>query len=152
MGVKDGRLAVHAGGRPVLVDLTPRRVLDRDASIAAGTAIWNWDPPDLALRAHLVEARPGGGGVIEAAGAQGRTLRVELDPDGRLRIERNDGAARSWWGAAGARRDGARWEWGRAGTTTRLEVVEGRVVRWAARGHARRPPRRLRRSPRHRGA
>ena len=30
---------------------------------------------------------------------------------------------------------------GGAGTTTRLEVVEGRVVRWAARGHA--PDRRV---------
>ena len=65
------------------------------------------------------------------------TLRVELDPDGRLRIERNDGAARSWWAAPGARHDGSRWEWRRAGTTT-LEVVEGR--RWCAGRRAAMPP------------
>jgi hypothetical protein len=135
VAVKDGRLAVHAGGRPVLVDLTPGRVLDRDASVAAGTAIWHWDPPDLALRPDVVEARPDGGGVIEAAGRGDRALRVELWAGRRLRIERVDGARRSWWAAPGARRDGAGWEWRHAGTTTRLEVVEGRVVRWAARGY-----------------
>jgi len=124
----------------VLVDLTPGRVLDRAASVAAGTAMWHWEPPDLALTVDRCEATSGGGGTIEACGADGRTLRVELTADGVLRIERSDGATRSWWAAAGARHDGSTWMWDRP-IPTSLALRRGRLLVWSARGYT--PDRRV---------
>ena len=134
VSVKSGRLAVHAGGRPVLVDLTPGRVVDRAASVAAGTGIYRWDPPDLDMAIESVVERPDGGRIRAVHAPSGAFVVVDLRR-GRLRVERGDGATRAWWAAGGARRTGERWSWATSSGLSVMELVRGRLVRWSERGH-----------------
>ena len=134
VGMKSGRLAVHAGGRPVLVDLTPERVVDRAASVAAGTGIYRWDPPDLDMTIESVVETRDGGRIRAVHAPSGASVEAELRR-GRLRVERRDGATRAWWAAGGARRAAGGWEWAANGGRTVMEIVAGSLVSWAARGY-----------------
>ena len=91
VAVKSGRLAVHAGGRPVLMDLTPGRVLDLEASVAAGTGIWTLGSARTSTcTSHGVQHRPDGGRIVASAGS--KTLDVDLDAgrSANRRIRRRD--------------------------------------------------------------
>jgi hypothetical protein len=116
------------------VDLTPERVVDREASVATGTGIYRWEPPDLDMAIESVVERHDGGRIRAVNATSGASVEVDLRR-GRLRIERRDGATRSWWAGWGARRSGTHWEWAANGGQTIVELVRGRVVRWSSRDH-----------------
>jgi hypothetical protein len=130
-----GRVTIHAGGRVVLSDLEPARVLDPAASVAAGTAVHHWDPADRALvlerliddgtTARLRAVAPSGGAILE----------LELERPGRLRLRRLADQGRSWWCGAGIRltRQGMRWP-GRGAPT--LTLRRGRTVEVLRDGYA----------------
>lgn len=132
VGVDGGRVVVHRGGRPVLVDLVPERVLDRHGSEAAGTGVYRWEPGRLALAiTDVVDAA--GGSFVRAAHPSGTSLDVELLRSGSVRIRRTGDAARRWWSAGGAILDGDAIRYPAIQTVVR--VRSGRIVRYQARGY-----------------
>jgi hypothetical protein len=126
-----GRVTIHAGGHVVLADLDPVHRLDAERSVAAGTAIRTWDPPEMAITDTRLEDD---GSTARVVGTSlGARLEVELDrSSGRVRLARSGaGRSRVWSGSGAAvRRDG--WAFG-SGTRLRLET--GRVVAFDRRGH-----------------
>lgn len=133
VGVDGGRTVVHHGGQPVLVDLVPERILDRAASEAAGTGVYGWSPPDLALTVHAVDD-DGARAVIHASHPAGATLDVELVRPGTVHIRRQDDRARTWWSGPGAVRSGDTISF-RGQTQTTLAVRRGRIVSFARDGY-----------------
>jgi hypothetical protein len=130
-----GRVTVHAGGRVVLADLLPERVLDPEASVAAGTAMHRWEPADAALVLDRL-ADDGRTALLRAASPVGEdVLEIALERPDRLRLRRVGAWTRGWWCSAGVRRtrDGLRWSDGRA---PRLRVHRGRIAELTADGYA----------------
>lgn len=103
VGAKHGRLVVSLGGRVALADLEPENLIDREASVTAGTAVWRWQPLDLVQELQEIGFSGEGSMATWASPTSATRTTVEVQP-GRIRVVRAGPQRRSWWCARGTHR------------------------------------------------
>lgn len=103
VGAKHGRLVVSLGGLVGLADLEPEHLIDREASVAAGTAVWRWQPPALVQALQEIGVSGDESVAIWTGPASATRTTVQVQP-GRVRVVRAGAQRRSWWCARGAHR------------------------------------------------
>ena len=119
VGMKKGGLIVHAGGRPVLVDLLDVADINNPAPNLPETILHD-DGQIATIRCE----GPASAGLGEQL--------VQLRRPGQLTIRREASEPLSWWYAGEAQRNGNAWTWP---DNTRLEVAHGEVVGTDPEGH-----------------
>lgn len=98
VAVREGKVSVSVGARLVFDDLTPCRLVDVERSVAAGTGVYRFEPPDLV--AEIVEVTERAGEArIRCADPAGRIVVTVTVTDREVVVERSDGHRRTWVGS-----------------------------------------------------
>jgi hypothetical protein len=115
VGVRKGEVVVHAGGRPVLIELNASR------------------QPAVALTVDSLDDN-GFMAVIRCSGPGGRSLIVELNRPARKLIVRRRGTGTwQWWCQGNPQRTGNRITWG---ADASVQILEGEIDDWEPDGYA----------------
>lgn len=115
-GVRRGTVVAHAGGRPVLVDLTA------------------WDPARVPAIRQVTD--DGARAVVRCGHDEAEeALVVALDLPGHLRIRRRVEGEWTWWCQSGVTFQEDTWSWAATPQPATMRLVEGTVRQWEPDGY-----------------